>query len=321
MPILLYTNNAQSTLAGSISDSATTCNLQSGGGARFPNPGAGEGFYATFTDAATGLLREVVLVNTRSGDTITSMTRAQQGTVALAWAANDLFAKLWTAGDAEAMLQQGQAQAQSTNYANDIGVVNAYQCNLNPAISSPVEGMPIRVKIANTNTTASTLNPGPGAAAILRRDGSALIGGELVAGDIVEFKWDGTNYRIEGVAPASNAVTLAQTDTQSAITPASLKSAFPVLFASDGYVVFPGAVGNRVVIEWGQAVVNSGTTGTLIFPLAMTGGLTTIQITPNFNVGGMTGGYGTNSGSTAGFNLQNATNLSGNWFWFATGRV
>lgn len=198
----LFTNNAQTTLAGSISDSATTANLASGGGAKFPDPNPpNQGFYGTFTDAATGLIREIVLVTNRTGDTIT-MVRAQQGTVGLAWAANDLFAKLWTAGDAEAMLQTGQAQGQQSNYGVDVGVVNAYQVDLDPPLTSPIAGMPIRVKINNTNTGPSTLDPGSGAAPIRTAIGNALVGGELVDNMVVEFFWTGSVYCITDSFPA-----------------------------------------------------------------------------------------------------------------------
>ena len=107
MTTLLFANDANTTLAGSISNTATNANLASGTGALFPNPAAGQAFKGTFNDAATGLLTEIVLVTAISGDTIT-MVRAQEGTVAQAWNANDLFANLMTSGTATAFLQQGQ---------------------------------------------------------------------------------------------------------------------------------------------------------------------------------------------------------------------
>lgn len=221
---LIFANNAQSSLAGSISNTATVVNLQSGTGVLFPTPGPGQYFVGTFTDAATGLDTEIVWVTNKVGDTLT-IIRAQEGTTGQNWSANDLFAELWTAGQAQALLQVVDAQSQSANYAVDTGSVNSVLCALNPAITVPVPGMPIRVLIANTNTGPSTLNPGSGASAIVRRDGSALAGGELTAGDIVEFKWDGTQYRIPGVAPATPAQITSGSDTESAVTPAQLAAA------------------------------------------------------------------------------------------------
>jgi hypothetical protein len=106
---LLFSNNASSSLAGPINNVATTCNLQAGAGALFPNPGAGQTFTGTFTDAATGLLNEIVSVTARSTDTLT-IVRAQEGTVALSWLAGDLFNNLWTAGQAAAMRQTALLQ-------------------------------------------------------------------------------------------------------------------------------------------------------------------------------------------------------------------
>jgi hypothetical protein len=225
MAIFVFANNAQSTLAGSISNTDLVCNVQAGGGALFPNPGAGEQFEVTFTDVATGLIREIVYCTSRSGDTFT-IVRAQEGTVALNWQANDLVANLWTAGQAGAMLQSGQAQSQSSNYAADVGVANAYVATYNPSITSPILGMPLRFKALNTNTGASTFNPGSGAGPIRRRDGSAFIGSEILAGDIIEVYWQGAYYALNnGISPATAAAISAGIDTQSAVTPAQLAAA------------------------------------------------------------------------------------------------
>jgi microcystin-dependent protein len=225
---LLFANNAQSTLAGSITDSALTANLQSGTGVRFPSPSVGvQYFVGTLTDAATGLLNEVVHVTQVVGDTIT-MIRAQEGTVALAWSANDLFAELWTAGQCETMVQEGQAQAQEYNYAVDTGIANTYQCELNPQLVDHVPGMPITVLIGNDNSGASTFDPGPGPISIRRRDGSTLKGLELLEGDLVTFRYnsDDNHYYISnGAAPATAALVSAGVDEESFITPAQLANA------------------------------------------------------------------------------------------------
>ena len=102
--VLLFKNNARSTLAGAITNTALTANLAPGGGAVFPNPGAGQSFRLTFVDQATGLLREIVDVTNVTGDVIT-MTRGAEGTTALNWLAGDFARHLWTAGCAQAMLQ------------------------------------------------------------------------------------------------------------------------------------------------------------------------------------------------------------------------
>jgi len=126
MTTFLYANNAKTTLAGGITNVATTANLTSGSGVLFPTPSAGQQFALTFVDAATGLLNEIVYVTGRSGDTIT-IIRAQEGTTALAWSAGDIAASLFTAGNATQMLQPGSSAirvrlvANTTFYASNTG--------------------------------------------------------------------------------------------------------------------------------------------------------------------------------------------------------
>jgi hypothetical protein len=90
MANLLYANNAAGTLAAGISNSATSVTLNAGQAALFPNPSAPQVFYATLTDAATQTLKEIVKVTAVSGN-IFSIVRAQDGTAALSWNANDII--------------------------------------------------------------------------------------------------------------------------------------------------------------------------------------------------------------------------------------
>ncbi len=76
----------------------------------------------------------------------------------------------------------------STTYGIDTGTANAYAVNLSPPIPAYADGMGLRVKIANSNTSASTLNVnGLGAINIYGLAGSALQGGELPAGGTAKF--------------------------------------------------------------------------------------------------------------------------------------
>ena len=114
MTTLLYSNNAQTTLAFPITSSATTANLATGTGSLFPSPLSGQAFYMTFNDAATGALREIVLVTGMSGDVVTNMARAQQGTTAEAWSAGDLASQFLTAADQSAMAQNSNLSILAT---------------------------------------------------------------------------------------------------------------------------------------------------------------------------------------------------------------
>lgn len=107
MSEFLFSNNAQTTLAGAITSVALTAQLAAGSGVEFPSPGAGQLFCMTFVDAATGLINEIVHVTNVTGDVIT-MVRAQEGTTARGWLAGDFAANFLTAGSMAAMAQTGQ---------------------------------------------------------------------------------------------------------------------------------------------------------------------------------------------------------------------
>lgn len=84
----LVANNAYGTLAGSITDVATSISLTAGHGARFPaaSSGAGTYFWATLIDTSNNI--EVVKVTNRSTDTLT-VERGADGTTGLAYSAGD----------------------------------------------------------------------------------------------------------------------------------------------------------------------------------------------------------------------------------------
>ena len=199
MAAVLFANNATTTLASTLSDSATSCDVASGTGALFPSPTSGQYFVMTFTDAATGLINEIVKVTARTGDTMT-IVRAQEGTVAVAWSIGDTAANLWTAGQAATLVQQSQLQVQATNYAVDSGTKNAAVVTLSPAPANLTEiiGTPIRVKkMAAANDGAITLNVNSlGAIPITTTAGAAVGAGLLLASTIFEVFYNGTSFTL-----------------------------------------------------------------------------------------------------------------------------
>jgi hypothetical protein len=84
MPNMLFANNANTTLASSLSNSATSMSVTSATG--FPSPTGVQYFYCTLADAATQTTIEIVKVTSVSGTTF-AITRAQDGTTATAFAA------------------------------------------------------------------------------------------------------------------------------------------------------------------------------------------------------------------------------------------
>ena len=174
MSTLLFANNASTTLAGSITNTAITFNVQAGGGALFPNPATGQYFVLTLVDAATGNLKEIMQCTGRSGDTFT-VVRAQEGTTALAWNAGDLVNGWLTAGMLGQMLQVGAIPVGSLIYYGvDATNTNTYAATITPAIASVIDGMVFEVSIANTNSSQTvTFNPSAlGAMTVYRVDGT-----------------------------------------------------------------------------------------------------------------------------------------------------
>lgn len=81
-------NNASTTVPLAISSTATSLVVASGTGAEFPTLGAGDYFYATIQDVNNHF--EIVKVTARTDDTMT-ITRAQEGTLAIPFPANSRF--------------------------------------------------------------------------------------------------------------------------------------------------------------------------------------------------------------------------------------
>ncbi len=90
-------------------------------------------------------------------------------------------------------------------YTTDTGAVNAYAGTFTPT-PSLTAGLTLALKVANTNTGASTLSPnGLGTVAIKKLDGTtALVAGDLVAGQIYYFTYDGTNFQLVAVPGVLN---------------------------------------------------------------------------------------------------------------------
>lgn len=108
---LLASNNAQTTLASSISNTATSLTVASGTGALFPQPVSGTSlFKLTLIDAATNSLNEIVHVTAVSGDVFT-IVRAQEGTTARSWTVNDIAANMVTAGTLTQFFLQANSPA------------------------------------------------------------------------------------------------------------------------------------------------------------------------------------------------------------------
>ena len=104
MTILLFANQAQTTLALPVTPSDTTIYLASGTGQYFPNPQAGEAFKLTLVNSTNALVNEIVLVTARTGDVLT-VIRGDENTIPQAWAFGSFAVNLDTAGSSDAFVQ------------------------------------------------------------------------------------------------------------------------------------------------------------------------------------------------------------------------
>lgn len=102
--MILFANNAISSLAAPLTALSTVIQLQPGGGAVFPTPTGGDYFVMTLINQTTQTTREIIHVTGRATDTLT-VVRGQESTPALIWAVGDLAANLWTAGQFAALVQ------------------------------------------------------------------------------------------------------------------------------------------------------------------------------------------------------------------------
>jgi hypothetical protein len=80
----------------------------------------------------------------------------------------------------------------------DVGAANALSATQRPFPAAYAAGLRVRVKVANTNTGATTLNINSlGARPIVLNNGGALGGGELIADDIITLDYDGASWILD----------------------------------------------------------------------------------------------------------------------------
>ena len=189
MSILKFANNAQTTLAAPLAMGATSVTLTPGAGALFPTLTTGFTFLATLTDAATGLINEIVLATANAADVVT-IVRAQEGTTDVAWLTGDFFSMLDTAGTMQVMVQSAQLQSGTYSYAHATGTGDALAATVGSSLTVIPDGMPLIIKSIDTNTGAATLTLTLGSTVLASKSilkGNAL---PLEAGDIPDSDFD-----------------------------------------------------------------------------------------------------------------------------------
>lgn len=98
-------------------------------------------------------------------------------------------------------------QSGAVTFAAAAGTANAITATLAPAPAAYAAGLSINIKVAATNTGAATINVnGLGAKTIVRADGAPLSAGDLLAGQVTELVYDGTNFQVSGLTAGSRAL-------------------------------------------------------------------------------------------------------------------
>lgn len=194
---ILWSNNASSTVSGSITAVSTSVALAAGTGVIFPQPSGTDYFVATFYDQATKTQYEIVHVTSVVGD-VATIVRAQEGTTAQPWNAGDIFANLVTAGTLRNFVQSGAGPAPtSIVYVGvDTSITpNLVICNTVPVPANYAIGMLFNIKINNNNTGPVQLQfNGVAPTTATRTDGSPMVGGNLIASEEMIFIFNGMNF-------------------------------------------------------------------------------------------------------------------------------
>ena len=128
--VALFTNNAATTLASAVAPSDTSITVASA--SAFPTPTGGNYFLATLV-GITGTPIEIVQVTSVTGNVFT-VVRAQEGTTASSFNANDLVQLRITAGEMNyiyANLAGGSASANGAVYENTQSITANYTMNTN----------------------------------------------------------------------------------------------------------------------------------------------------------------------------------------------
>lgn len=228
MADIVFSNNASSLLNTTISAVATTIELETGFGARFPNPGVGEYFYATLEDNAGNF--EVVQCTARSNDLLT-VVRGQDGTTGLTFTqgVTRVELRLCNAVVSEFVQNNGDLMSGDLDF-NGNGIVDAVLSGpLTQILNGEIVGVPIRGTSGLSSNEINIVGAGAptiGGAAILK-SGDDIVAELDVAGTITldsatvgVIVPGGAYLRVAG-ATAANYLQLAHDDTDVNITGAN----------------------------------------------------------------------------------------------------
>jgi hypothetical protein len=109
-----------------------------------------------------------------------------------------VISKSMIAPDSGDLLQMAKSiRSQRLNYAEDTGAVNTVVVAYDPAIPSYTIGLVLHVKILHSNSApVVTLDAGAGPRPVIHMNGSQPNIGDIPAGAVIEFIYDGTSWQM-----------------------------------------------------------------------------------------------------------------------------
>lgn len=201
----LFTNNASTTLSGSLTAVATSLSVAAGDGALFPDPTGGDYFRFILFKKSTGEL-EICKCTARTTDSFDTIVRGQEGTSGLACNDGDIIELRPTAAFFTSLATDEDIQGGQKSYAADTGAADAYEVTLSPVPSALQAGQVVRFKASATNTGASTIDVNSlGPDDIKKNVTDDLEAGDITQNGVYTLVFDGTNFQLTGpVTPIYN---------------------------------------------------------------------------------------------------------------------
>jgi len=252
MTILLFANQAQTTLALPVNNVQTTIIVASGTGSYFPAPSTGQAINLTLVNSTNSLITEVVQCTNITGDVLT-VIRGQEGTVANQWNIGDFVINFMTAGTAQSFtqtygLENGLYSAQFTNMLTTTGQVNTAPTNPYDLVNKQYADSLVTGSAKGECQVATTAN--------ITLSGLQTIDGyTTIVGDRVLVKNQG-NQAYNGIYIASTTAWTRSTDMQSwaQVPGASVFIQNGTLYANTGWVAIAPEIGtiNVTPIVWSQ---------------------------------------------------------------------